>query len=1141
MSHRPLLAAAISVLIGMASQSYVSHADSIVVDRADDAPWATACTSAPDDCSLRGAVIKLNGLQGETHSILIAGERYALTALGPDEDGGLAGDLDIRAQIEIVGLDPQRSVIQGWNDGGGPRDRVFHIHPGARLTLSRVMVHSGRAERGGGILVEAGATAVLRDVIVSGNEAHTGAGIHVRGGLYAIASTISANTADEAGGGIGIGQTADEIRIRDSTVSGNSAMSGAGIHLEGGRALIQHATIAENRSGDPGAGAGLHQTGAAVVRLGHSLLVGNITVNADNSCAGAAASDGFNLATDGSCRLDGPGDLVSSDARVGPLGLNGGRTPTHALLAGSPAIDGGAPESQLAEWARSDQRGEARPARTSLSGTPRADIGAYESPSDACSPRPPVVVRPTLNTSRLDVAIRAGRGTLRAIQIGDATQQPSQPVNAIISLNGQTLDGTTTDPITLNGVEQDVQLTVRANAPGRPSSVPLIVFDECGAWHTSVGGTVEAATGVDRPRSPTAQAGSAGPTSSPGLVLTAADVSPPLRSITPNLDRAPTLGRGRERVIRRRTITEVPQETQRTQAAPNDAAPARRMPAPLLNFPGVTAIQAGQVAPPDINGDVGINHFVQWVNVAFAIYDKSGTMLHPVPLPGNVLWAGLTLPGGLPHPCSLRNDGDPIVLYDRAADRWLLSQFTTASPFQQCIAVSTSGDPLGTYYRYGYQWSLEKFNDYPKFGIWPDGYYVAVNQFDDFTYRGAGVAAFERSKLLTGQVPQTVYFDLEFTQPASGGLLPAHLTGSLPPPVGAPNYFVEIADPSLGFSGADRLNIFEFHVDWTNIGLSTFTGPLQVATAAFDPNLCFATQQQCIPQLNSPAKLDALSDRAMYRLHYRNFGTHQTMVLNHTVDENSLDHAAIRWYELRKTAGAWGMHQQGTFAPDAAHRWMGSANVDKDGNLAVGYTASSSTTFPSIRYAGRLSTDPLGTLGQGETVMFAGTGSQIGSSNRWGDYSSLSIDPTDDCTFWLTHQYYESTSAFNWKTRVGTFRFESCQPPPPCPTRQPVQISVVPAGVGILSVTVTPGTGSLGSIQFLGGGNGQVPQPNASVTIGTFTNRTGTWTYTFPPSTMSVNFSVTRVTPGQPVTLPMVVSDGCGAFNTFVGGGAGAF
>jgi hypothetical protein len=436
---------------------------------------------------------------------------------------------------------------------------------------------------------------------------------------------------------------------------------------------------------------------------------------------------------------------------------------------------------------------------------------------------------------------------------------------------------------------------------------------------------------------------------------------------------------------------------------------------PNTSFGGI-GNQSG-VLPPDTNGDVGPNHYVQWVNLTFAIYSKTGATLYG-PASGKTLWSGF---GG---PCEARNDGDPIVLYDEGVDRWFMSQFALpnypSGPYYQCIAVSMTGDPTGQWYRYSY--SFNKLNDYPKFGVWSDGYYMSINQFTcNFvrcTWAGQGVAAFERAQMLKGGSARMVYFDMA-SNAMLGGMLPADLDGSTAPPAGSPAYFMQFDD------SPDQLELWAFHVDWSNTSLSTFASKAVLPTAVFDSNMCNGSRN-CIPQAGTSAKIDAIADRLMYRLQYRNFGTHESLVTNHTVDVGA-DRGAVRWYEVRNPGGTPSIHQQGTYAPaDTLHRWMGSAAMDKDGNLAIGYTASNSLTFPSIRFTGRLATDPPNTLTVAESDLRAGGGSQTHSSGRWGDYSMLAVDPADGCTFWYTAEYYSGTTSAGWSTNIGSFRLSNC-------------------------------------------------------------------------------------------------------------------
>jgi uncharacterized repeat protein (TIGR01451 family) len=439
-----------------------------------------------------------------------------------------------------------------------------------------------------------------------------------------------------------------------------------------------------------------------------------------------------------------------------------------------------------------------------------------------------------------------------------------------------------------------------------------------------------------------------------------------------------------------------------------------RTPAPNRNFAGIGATG---IAPPDTNGDIGPNHYVQMVNSMFAIYSKAGTLLTG-PTNINQLWAGA---GGR---CQVTNSGDPVVLYDPLADRWLLSQFALPAPYAVCVAISRTPDPTGAYYLY--EFPMAEFPDYIKFGVWPDAYYMSTNE-------GApigggtplvGAFAFDRIRMLAGQSATFQKFQVQ-----RNFMLPSDLDGPTPPPAGAPNYFYTIMDdtfwPSVGFPGVDRLEGWEYHVDFSTPANSTFALVHSLPTTPFNYLVCGFFQFNCI-QLPAGEKVDALAEYPMWRLAYRNFGGHEAMVSNFTVKVGSPDRAGIRWFELRKTGAAgWSIYQQGTHAPDNDQRWMGSIAMDRSGNIALGYSVTGTSVFPSIRYATRLFSETLGLL-QPEATLIAGGGSQTNGSNRWGDYSAMSVDPTDECTFWYTNEYYASSSQRSWSTRIGAWTIPAC-------------------------------------------------------------------------------------------------------------------
>ncbi len=486
------------------------------------------------------------------------------------------------------------------------------------------------------------------------------------------------------------------------------------------------------------------------------------------------------------------------------------------------------------------------------------------------------------------------------------------------------------------------------------------------------------------------------------------DTSPPLRDIQP-ISTTPSQP-PKEHREKKETKHKTPGPLVIDPVKQGSFGPGPAAPSAINNFEGVGNIDG--VYPPDTNGDVGPNHFVQWVNLHFQIWDKSGKSLYG-PAAGNSLWRGF---GG---PCETTNDGDPIVLYDSMADRWLMSQFAASGPYGECVAISTTGDPTGSYYRYFFQFSTSIFYDYPHFGVWPDGYYMSANRFTAF-FLGASAIAFNRAQMLNGQ-PAT--FQEFKTSTSYGTLLPSDLDGAALPPSGSPNFFAEI--------GTTALHLWKFHVDWATPANSTFNGPSSLSVAAYNELCPFGN---CIPQPSTSVKLDGLGDRLMHRLAYRNFGDHESLVVNHGVNAASSGlNAGVRWYELRSPNSAPSIYQQGTFAPDANHRWMASVAMDKSGNIALGYSVSSSSVSPSIRYTGRLAGDPLGQMTQGETQLIAGSGSQTGSAGRWGDYAMMTIDPVDECTFWFTTEYMPTTGPAPWQTRIGSFKFPSCGGPPTAP------------------------------------------------------------------------------------------------------------
>lgn len=519
------------------------------------------------------------------------------------------------------------------------------------------------------------------------------------------------------------------------------------------------------------------------------------------------------------------------------------------------------------------------------------------------------------------------------------------------------------------------------------------------------------------------------------------------------------------------------------------------------------------INPPDTVGDIGPNHYVQMVNSRFQIFTRAGVSVFG-PANINTLFAGF---GGA---CQTQNAGDPIVLYDQLADRWILSQFTSSAvggQFFNCVAISTGSDPTGTYYRYAFSTGAN-FPDYPKYGVWDNAYFISTREFlgSGGAFQGVGAYALNRAQMLAGNpTPQVV----SFVVPPAGqtfrvgdGLLPADLDGTTLPPAGSPHYFVGSMDQGGPYAApADALNLFKFRVDWVTPANSTFAFSNQLNTAAFDSVFpCTPSARACIPQPGTTVKVDILSyrQRPTFRLAYRNFGTHESLVTTQSV-EATAGVAGMRWWEIRSPNSSPVIYQEGTYAPaDGVNRWMGSIAMDSDGNMGLGYSVSNATTvFPGIRYTGRLAGDPLGTMPQGEGVMIAGAGSQTGGGNRWGDYTSMNIDPTDDCTFWFTNEYYAATSSASWQTRISSFKFPDCAAAPVASANIQGRVTKSAGGRGLPGVrlTLTGGgltsplyaqTNAFGYYRFV-----NLPT-NASYTITASAKN-----YTFTPSSRTVSLT----------------------------------
>ena len=460
---------------------------------------------------------------------------------------------------------------------------------------------------------------------------------------------------------------------------------------------------------------------------------------------------------------------------------------------------------------------------------------------------------------------------------------------------------------------------------------------------------------------------------------------------------------------------------------------------PGLDFDG---IGADGVAPPDTNGSVGATQFAQIVNVEYAVYEKTSSALLLGPTPIHIIWSGFN------GDCATGDGSDPVVLYDKAAQRWVVGQMNVKLN-AYCMAVSTTSDATQSYYRYEFSFGSNA-PDYPKLAVWPDAYYWTANTFSSASaFLGANPCAFDRATMLSGGPANAICMQ---QNPSVDSLLPADLDGTTPPPTGEPNFYLQMAAPS-------SLNLFKFHVDFTTPANSTFTGPTAIPVAAFSEACGGGT---CIPQPGTTQQLDSLGDRLMFRLAYRNYGDHESLVVNHSVMAGSS--VGVRWYEIRSPNVTPTVFQQGTFSPDSQYRWMGSIAMDQSGDIAVGYSASSSSNFPAVRYTGRVPSDPAGTM-ESENSIIEGTGSQTTGSagSRWGDYSSMSVDPADDCTFWYTNEYLTTNGTFNWNTRIGSFKFTSCGRTGPSSSATTLTSSLNPSALGqavTFTATVKPATGS---------------------------------------------------------------------------------
>jgi subtilisin-like proprotein convertase family protein len=502
--------------------------------------------------------------------------------------------------------------------------------------------------------------------------------------------------------------------------------------------------------------------------------------------------------------------------------------------------------------------------------------------------------------------------------------------------------------------------------------------------------------------------------------------------------------------------------------------------------------------PPDTNGDVGPNHYVQTVNTSVSIYNKTGTRLIGPVLQSAVFFSGL--PAG--NACRVGDDGDPIALYDSLADRWLITQFEVDSvPGHQCIAISQTGDPLGSYYAYDFVMPSTDFQDYPHLGVWPNGYYMTTNQFNQAgtAFLGAGVFAFNRQKMLAGDpTANYVYHNVFADDVNAGGMLPSDFDGIVAPPVGLPNRVMEFRANEFVPTDPDGIRTYEFVPDYTTPASSTFTIRPDITLAPFDarsPNT-----RNLIEQGVGGTAVDGIADRLMHRLAYRNLGTfaspNNSWTGNFTVNVSGLTptnaatyQGGIRWFELRSSDATTlpTVRDQATqnTAPGngvtGINNWMGSIAQDNQGNIGLGFSQASTLQNANIQIAGRTGAGTGGGLNEGEALFIAATGVQTHSSGRWGDYSAMSIDPVDDCTFWYTQEYYVTTGSAPWNTRIGKFAFPACTPPQKGTVT--VNVTNCDTGLPVQGASVTIDGNLYGSTLASGSYVGGLPPGTYSVTV----------------------------------------------------------
>jgi hypothetical protein len=527
-----------------------------------------------------------------------------------------------------------------------------------------------------------------------------------------------------------------------------------------------------------------------------------------------------------------------------------------------------------------------------------------------------------------------------------------------------------------------------------------------------------------------------------------------------------------------------------------------------IDFDGIPS--PGYV-PSDSNLAVGPNDIVEVVNVQFAVYNKSGATLAG---PTNIQSLFTPLGGEC-----LSTYGDPVVLYDRQADRWLISDIGTngGNTAAECVAVSKTNDPTGAYFLYSYSFGAN-LNDYPKLSTWAtasnSAYLATYNIFQNFSnFIGSDICGFDRTKMLAGD--STAAQLCKMSPSSEFGYLPSDMDGPTPPVDGTPGLYITWQNNNPG-----QLYLRTLTLDFST-ATATLSSPTTISVA--NDSLACGNGGQCVPQLGTSQTLDTLGDRMMYRFAIRHFADHDRAVVNHAVGNGSS--VAVRWYELYDPAGSVTLNQQGTFAPDSTYRWMASLAEDQNGDIGLGYSASSSSIYPGIRFTGRVPSDALGTM-ESEATILTGTGSQVGSyAYRWGDYTAMQVDPSDDCTFWYVDQYQSVTGTFDWHTNIASFAFSACSGVANFTlSASPNSVSVAQGSSAASTITVNPVNGFSGSVTLAASGlpSGVTAGFSANPTTSTST-LTLTASATATPGTSTVTITGTSGSLTATTTISLTV------------------